>query len=273
MIDPCYMCDRPSTSREHVPPRNLFPTARDIPGSDLRKDLITVPSCDAHNMGKSHDDEFLMVSLAGILGNNSIGYKLRFTKIDRAVRRTAGRILDKIYATKTAATWERVSDNAFLEIVWGTPDYERLQRCFQAIGHGLYFDTYKSRFVGDVRAMLGYVHHSEPNAASFQAFIKDKVAFELRGLPYLGANPEVFAYQFTPTDRFDLRVCAMRFYEGLDVYLAFLPEAKTLPLNLTIELMNRGVPTSISFEGKIYEFNQVEEPRGPQRDAQHGDED
>ena len=59
----CYMCDASATGREHVPPRCLFPEAKDIPGKDFRKKLITVPSCDAHNFAKSKDDEYLMTIL------------------------------------------------------------------------------------------------------------------------------------------------------------------------------------------------------------------
>ena len=50
------MCDAPSTSREHAPPISLFPEA-DVFGRDVRRNLITVPSCDAHNSMKSKDDE------------------------------------------------------------------------------------------------------------------------------------------------------------------------------------------------------------------------
>jgi len=63
----CYMCDQSSTSREHVPPRCLFPESKDVRG-DFRQNLLTVPSCDEHNSGKSADDEFLMVSSRTILG-------------------------------------------------------------------------------------------------------------------------------------------------------------------------------------------------------------
>lgn len=54
------MCDRLACSREHVPPRNLFPKEKDIRRENYRKNLITVPSCELHNAAKSHDDEFLM---------------------------------------------------------------------------------------------------------------------------------------------------------------------------------------------------------------------
>ena len=65
--------------------RNLFPEASESGGVDYRLNLITVPSCDAHNSAKSNDDEFLMVSLAGIFGSNSIGFMHRLGKVDRAI--------------------------------------------------------------------------------------------------------------------------------------------------------------------------------------------
>jgi hypothetical protein len=53
----CYMCDSPETSREHAPPLCFFPETKDV-GRDLRRNLVTVPSCDVHNSKKSKDDEF-----------------------------------------------------------------------------------------------------------------------------------------------------------------------------------------------------------------------
>ncbi len=67
------MCERDATSREHVPPLCLFPEIKDTKGINFRKDLITVPSCDLHNSKKSDDDEFLMLSLSGLLKNNPVG--------------------------------------------------------------------------------------------------------------------------------------------------------------------------------------------------------
>src|SRR5690606_38612967 len=95
----CYMCDEVATSVEHVPPKCLFPEIKDS-GVDLRVNLITVPSCEEHNCKKSHDDEFLMVSIAGMLGNNSIGYQHYNGKIQRALRRTSYKLLEKVFLNR-----------------------------------------------------------------------------------------------------------------------------------------------------------------------------
>lgn len=84
----CYMCSLPATSLEHAPPKCLFPTARDTEnGINLRKNLITVPSCDEHNSAKSKDDEYLLYSLSLSITSNNTGLNLFLTKVQRAAQR------------------------------------------------------------------------------------------------------------------------------------------------------------------------------------------
>src|SRR4051812_30140888 len=54
----CAYCGRPPTTKDHIPPKKLFPQ----PWPD---DLLTVPSCEACNNESSEDDEYFiwMVSL------------------------------------------------------------------------------------------------------------------------------------------------------------------------------------------------------------------
>lgn len=46
----CYWCGKPATSREHVPPQNIYP-------DDKRVNLLTVPSCEEHNEAYHQLDE------------------------------------------------------------------------------------------------------------------------------------------------------------------------------------------------------------------------
>lgn len=186
------MCDRLASSREHVPPRNLFPESKDTSGENFRLNLITVPSCDLHNSAKSHDDEFLMVSLAGIIGNNSIGYRHRFGKVERAIRRTSNRLLDKVLTKKSQVFVVEIAENKFLDVIWGTPDAERLNRCFDQITRGLYFHHFNTPLLGAVRIHLGYLHHQDASARNFSSFIKRKTEIELAGKERYGENPQIF---------------------------------------------------------------------------------
>lgn len=62
MSKTCYMCDELATTVEHIPPKCIFPETKDLEDKtlNLRKKLLTVPSCTLHNNAKSGDDEYLL---------------------------------------------------------------------------------------------------------------------------------------------------------------------------------------------------------------------
>ncbi|QDT95369.1 hypothetical protein [Gimesia aquarii] len=249
----CYMCDAKSTSKEHVPPRCLFPESKDVDGQ-FRINLITVPSCNKHNSGKSSDDEFLLVSLAGILGNNSIGYKQKFSKVNRAIYRSSFELLTNSMKNRKLCIYE-VSSNKFIDVIWGTPDYDRLNNCFDRIARGLFYHVFDIKFSGKTKTMLGYIQHKESTPKEFQRFIRDKILRELKGKPRLGDNPEVFSFQFTDLDQYGLCSLHLEFYGGLDFYIALIPEQIKFPNNITMEMINLGIQTHIKLGDEIYRFN------------------
>lgn len=249
------MCSAIASSREHVPPKNLFPEGRDIGGANYRVNLITVLSCDEHNAEKSHDDEFLMVSLAGIIGNNSIGYMHKLGKVDRAIRNSAYRLLDEVLLDKKNVHRIDLGENRFYEVIWGTPDLERLKKCFVHIGHGLHQNHFRSRFVGRITVLLGYLFHTDYNSKAIVEFVCERAQIDLQDKPRLGSNQEIFYYQVTEPDQFKLFLIRLTFYGGLHVYLAFEPQDANPPSNLGMELMARGVRTIITLGDKTYEFN------------------
>lgn len=259
----CYLCGAFATSKEHVPPRNLFPEAKDVEGLDFRRNLITVRSCDEHNSEKSHHDQFLMVSLAGIVGNNSIGYMHGMTKVDRAMRISAGRLLDQVLIEKKEVLKIDLGDNRFTDIIVGTPDVQRLRECFEHIAYGLHQAHYRRRFVGKVNIFLGYLFHADGNSKTFAEFIADKVELELKDKPRLGSNQEVFYYQVSEPDQFGLYMIRAVFYGGLSVFMGFHPEGVQPPANLAAELMAMGVKTVLTLGSKEYVF----EPHGKPAEA------
>lgn len=71
----CYWCSAPASTREHVPPKCIFPEPIDVAdGTNYRGQLLTVPSCPIHNLAKSTDDEYLLCVLAMNILNNSVGH-------------------------------------------------------------------------------------------------------------------------------------------------------------------------------------------------------
>ena len=82
----CYMCSGRATSKERVPPKSFFPE-QPIDGVDLRRNLITVPSCSLHNGAKLQDDEFFraVVTLTSTMQSKA-ARSLFMGKILRAVK-------------------------------------------------------------------------------------------------------------------------------------------------------------------------------------------
>jgi hypothetical protein len=249
------MCDSRATSREHVPPRNLFPEASENGGVDYRLSLITVPSCDAHNSAKSKDDEFLMVSLAGIIGSNSIGYMHRLGKVDRAILASANHLLDQVLLEKEEIHRVDLADNQFINLIWGTPDIDRLNRCFEHIAYGLHRHHFKQNFCGSLRVLAGYLREKDHNKQKFVEWVRDRAELDLAGKAKLGSNPAVFYYQVSDPDQFGIYMMRLCFYEGLTVYAAFSPEGSNPPPNFIALLIERGIPTVVTLGEKRYEFN------------------
>ncbi len=249
------MCERAATSDEHVPPKCIFPEMKDA-GVNLRKELITVPSCDLHNGKKSADDEFLMVSLAGIIGSNSIGYNHKFTKVVRSIKRTSFRILMDAMKNQSVH-WVEVAPNKFIDVIWGTPDFQRLEKCFDHMVRGLHYHHFGRKFLGETSTLLGYTHDQEHNPAEFKRFIKAKVEEELRGKERLGNNPDVFTYQFTEPAEYGIFLAHLQFYGGLNIYVSLSPmKIKDIPKTLPMMLMERGITTHIQLGSEVYTFNQ-----------------
>ena len=249
------MCESEASSREHVPPLSLFPEGRDMGGVDYRKNLITVPSCELHNSAKSLDDEFLMVSLAGIIGNNSIGYMHKIGKVDRAIRRSSGRLLDNVLTKKKHIYKVEVENNKFIQVIWGTPDVNRLKNCFDRVARGLHVHHFNASFEGSIKLHLGFLFHEGKSPKNWDQFVRDKTEMELQGKPRYGDNPDVFFYQVTDKDEFGIFLMRLTFYGGVNVYVSFWPRDAKTPNHLGIELMNNGIKTIITLADKKYEIN------------------
>lgn len=248
----CYMCDSEATSVEHVPPKCIFPEFKDAK-KNHRVNLITVPSCDEHNGKKSLDDEFLMISIAGIIGNNSIGYEHYNGKIQRALKRTSYKLLEKVFLKKQS--FRIGNENKFLEVIFGTPDYARLVNCFTHIAHGIYRYHFQENFQGELKPFLGFLHSTEKNPKVFKEFIAHRAALDLEGKTMHGDNKEVFYYQFAEPDQFGIFLVRLCFYENVNIYVSYMPTGSKTPSDLAMELMNRGIKTIIRVGDIEYEFN------------------
>lgn len=254
----CYMCENIGDTTEHVPPRSIFPEQRDIAWGNYRKNLITVPSCKIHNSGKSDDDQFLLICLAGAVGGNVISYGQQLTKIHRSLVRNSKLLIGQVLLGEISHVPITV-DGRKSEIVIGRPNVERLNQCFDRIVRGLYFHEFKRKFYGKINMHYGFVAHSHPGRAEFSEFLKARVELDLAKITQKGENPEVFFYQINEPDENGLILMRLCFYEKLDVYAALLPEGAKF-YNLAFDLMMRGIPTTLKMPDRDYHVDLSDAP-------------
>lgn len=219
------MCDATATSVEHVPPRCLFPERKDLPeGEDLRKQLITVPSCDVHNSSKSKDDEYLLYALSMNIPNNPTASNHFSTKVLRAIQRrpsvitkfTEKQISVKVEDTKTGETHKTVAFQV---------DRRRLENALEMIGHALYFHHFRTSWKGSVSAYPNFLLAlTESNAHELNGAVEKMAALAeefFLNEPRYGENQDVFSYQVAAGQAPVETIMLLRFYEGSKVTLLF----------------------------------------------------
>lgn len=236
----CYYCGRTATSIEHVPPRCIFPERKDAFGADMRKNLITVPSCDEHNLEKSKDDEFLMACVTPVVGNNGAGYIQTQTKLRRAFDRSDGRLLRAIMPGAKEAGVVMLGGTRF-PILVGHADMRRLCCILEHVAHGLYFHVMKSRFIGKCHVIPNFVRSPEdPELAVIQKCARLMFQQERSNWLWCGQNPDVFRFQFGSADQYGLYPMVMTFFQGAEVFVSFQPDGVKLPFRV----LNEGTPES-----------------------------
>lgn len=220
----CYFCDAPSTSREHVPPRCIFPEQKDVPDcSNFRNNLITVPSCDAHNSEKSEDDVYLMMVLVSYFQNNEAAQNQITSKVTRAF------VIDQTLARTVVRNLQEVKVAGKLQPAIELNE-DRFYRSLELVAHGLHFHSFKSgathpyRIISSKAVQLEGPHANEWNLT--RAKILGMADQLLAGLPTLGQNKEIFWYQLSPEVNMShvLRMC---FYGAFVVIAMCSPTIKT----------------------------------------------
>ncbi len=142
----CYACASAADGMDHIPPRAIFPAKGVVSAEfgDLRRNLITVPACRAHNGDFSKDDEYVAAVLAVQLGNNRIAYELFAQKILGALVRSprfGRRVLQGARPVMLGAI-----ETGVIRI-----DLARFDRVMVRIAMGLYYHLTRVRLGAEVR--------------------------------------------------------------------------------------------------------------------------
>lgn len=207
------MCDSPETSREHAPPLCFFPELSEI-GRDLRRNLVTVPSCADHNSNKSNDDEFFRtVILMTAAQNSDVGRHQFFRKLLRGAQRSprAHRTFFSDQGVIAAGTGRA------LKI-----DRKRFDTCIDHLVRALFFDAFGRQLnlpISIVSPNLFARIESDHVVPDKQVLKTVGVSRQfLRDEEVRGENPEVFKYRVRYVQTDDIFAFAGIFYECFEIF-------------------------------------------------------
>jgi hypothetical protein len=201
-------------------------------GADLRRNLITVPSCDEHNTKKSRDDEYLWFIISVSHGLNECGQQMVSTKIKRNVERRPA----LGFSLLRDATPARIYDahrGEWVRSAKANFDGSRFYRTLDMLGLALYRHHFKRRWLTSVKAFPHFAALADdtPARASHtwrQVLLIADVAF--KDAPAYGDNPDAFFYQVYADDG-DSASTLMRvtFYGSAVVTFGFTPKPMAGP--------------------------------------------
>lgn len=145
----CYFCGSPATSKEHVPPKSFFPNVGE---KDYRKNLIKVPSCDAHNSFKSKDDEYirlLFVALSTKIndGSNKDLFRIRDSVIRSMLRNIN---LFPLLFRNTNPPISLTSGKIPEVPISSDYDFDRVIKFLEYVAKGIFFHKYKRIWSGNI---------------------------------------------------------------------------------------------------------------------------
>lgn len=222
----CYFCGARATTREHVPPKCLFPKKGGNGEPDYRSNLATVPSCDEHNHAKTHDDEYLKNILVMPVTSNEIA-GAHFIKTTMKAAKNYPKLLKSITSENQPVFLQKSAHEQPFETVALAIDRQRVDEALKMIGYGLYFLEFGNSFSGTVTALplfLGDLSEDGGDLNAATIWIRQVCDSTFQNTPKKGASPDIFFYQtyFENDHSGIIHIC---FYGGTRVCCLFEPHS------------------------------------------------
>lgn len=208
------MCERVATTTEHAPPKCFFPEHKDV-GRDLRKNLVSVPSCDEHNTAKSTDDQYAMACLVMHCDTTGVARDQFTTKIIRSLKRDLT-LVGKVFHGSRPVT---VDGQPTLAV---TVDRGRLDRVVACTVRALVFHHTGDKLIDDVAVFSTGLRYPNFETDANESALGFSIRKVLRERPRFGANPEVFWYQYVH-GLGGITAMRLEFYHGLTFYAVSKP--------------------------------------------------
>jgi hypothetical protein len=213
--DICYWCGGASTSRDHVPPLNLFP-------KNTRKDLETVPACVEHNQKFTKLEERMRFYLqAG--SENEVALSEFDAKTIRSLEDPKAEGLVK----RLFKGIRRISlpGGESAEVTFEPSDY-RLY--FEKIARGLHYLQRSQPYSGS-DCLIGFRQSFVATPAMVEFFNRFAPHFNSSPLVKIGRSPypEIFRYRFIDTTSNGGGHCfavVMQFYKSSEAIAILHPK-------------------------------------------------
>ena len=208
----CYWCGLPATSKDHVPPQNLFPKG-------YRNELMKVGACRTHNENFSKLDERLRYHMT-LLGDSEIARQHFETKTFKGLMRPEGFGLSFDLAAKT---FSYIDDKD-----WQRDDSKYFDLYFEKIIRGLFFYHLGKHLLGSTSFFSNKIEliHMSANAHFYYHLLDDDLSDRwIAGDP---KNKKVFDYKYFYSEIEDRFFTVMMFYREHKVIGVTMPEGKTI---------------------------------------------
>lgn len=218
----CYMCESPATTKEHAPPRCIFPKAKDTGGRDFRKNLIKVPSCKRHNTEKSKDDLYFSYCLAMNALSNSEAQNQFATQIMKDITKNPS-LIKKILENKEFVKIENTETGNIENTMALGIEPTRIREQLDGISRAIHFHHYKEKWLDEINVFSTFIFSDTKKLNSAVANM-DSMSNELfLGMEFYGENPEIFKYQVRDSSKIGVgeKMMRLHFYEGNRVTVVF----------------------------------------------------
>lgn len=207
------MCNDIGTTREHVPPRSLFPRKRSLK-------LVVVPSCPKHNNGHSADVEYVRNVIVSAWVARGSARSLLEPSVVRSFDRSPKLM------SQTFEELIPVFANGQETVAFGL-DMSRFNRVLSAIAYGIHYYHFERKYFGSWKVVCTDLVsiNRDPEKRRHSHSIQADRRRLLSSLPYVPTNfehPEIFEAQIADRTQHEL-VIKMRFFEGLTVFAVGIP--------------------------------------------------
>ena len=207
MTNTCYMCSKHATSREHAPPRCLFPALKySLKGKDQRVNMIVVPACDEHNGDKSADDQYLMHILPMSFGLNEVADHYFQTKVQESISSNT-RLTKSLAGSAVQVKVHDLATDEWTQTLAFKVDTERLMSVLEMNARAIYFHHHKSKLTTKLssRANVTLLENSlRLNDLLNQVMSVGEKMLDEVGAERHGANPDVFFYRIARVGNLEL---------------------------------------------------------------------